>query len=136
MITDQLTVTPKDLEREIDRARRTDGLLAVACVEVVGLKPVGDADGDRADETLLLRVVGAIQKHLRSYDLVVHLGGEAFLCVMSGTTISDAVVRFAGIQDALANDPDPCAIRVGVTALTPEDTAAELVARAVAKLAR
>lgn len=135
-MVDQLVVTPKDLDREIDRVRRTDGVLAVACVEVVGLKRVSDADGDRAVETRLLRVVGAIQNRLRSYDLVVHVGGDAFLCVMSGATISDAVVRFAGIQDALADDPDPCAIRVGVAALAPEDTAAELVARAVAKLAR
>jgi hypothetical protein len=44
-------------------------------------------------------------------------------------------VRFAGLQAALAADPDPCEIRVGVAALGPDDTAAELVTRAVAELA-
>jgi diguanylate cyclase (GGDEF)-like protein len=125
----------RDLDREIDRARRTNGVLAVACVEVVGLTPGNDASGHRAEDALLLRVVVAIQSRLRSYDLVVRLGGDAFLCVMGGATIQDTLVRFAGLQAALAADPDPCEIRVGVAALAPDDTAAELVTRAVAELA-
>jgi GGDEF domain-containing protein len=136
--TAQPTATPAasrmDIDREIDRARRTSGVLAVACVEVVGLTTGSHAHANRADDALLLRVVYAIQSRLRSYDLVVRLGGDAFLCVMGGATIQDAVVRFAGLQAALAADPDPCEIRVGVAALTPEDTAAELVRRAVAEL--
>jgi diguanylate cyclase (GGDEF)-like protein len=107
----------------------------VACVEVVGLKRVNDAAGHRADDALLLRVVSAIQSRLRSYDLIVRLGGDAFLCVLCGATIQDAAVRFDGIQTALAEDPDPCHIRVGVVALTPDDSAAKLVERAVAELA-
>jgi GGDEF domain-containing protein len=137
--TAQSTATPaasrEDIDREIDRARRANGVLAVACVEVVGLQTGSHADADRADDALLLRVVYAIQSRLRSYDLVVRLGGDAFLCVMGGATIQDAVVRFAGLQAALAAEPDPCEIRVGVAALAPEDSAAELVRRAVAELA-
>lgn len=135
----QAAATPvasrKDLDREIDRARRTSGVLAVACVEVVGLNAGRHAYANRADDAQLLRVVYAIQSRLRSYDLVVRLGGDAFLCVMGGATIQDAVVRFASLQAALAADPEPCEIRVGVAALAPEDSAAELVKRAVAELA-
>ena len=137
--TSQPTVAPvasrRDLDREIDRARRTNTVLAVACVEVVGLTSGTDASDHRGDDALLLRVVVAIQSRLRSYDLVVRLGGDAFRCVMGGATIQDALVRFAGLQAALAADPDPCEIRVGVAALAPDDSAAELVTRAVAELA-
>lgn len=136
--TDQVSVPPaasrQDLDREIDRARRTNGKLVLACVEVVGLKRARDDAGHRADESALLRVVGAIQSRVRSYDLIVRLGGDAFLCAMGGATIQDAVLRFDAVQTALAEHPDPCHIRVGVVALTPEDSAAELVRRAVAEL--
>jgi hypothetical protein len=42
--------------------------------------------------------------------------------------------RFATIQTALATDPDPCAIKVGIAALTPQNGAAELIQRADAEL--
>jgi PleD family two-component response regulator len=78
--------------------------------------------------------VHAIRKRLRSYDLIVRLGGDEFLCVMSGATIIDARQRFGAVQRALAADADPCQIRAGFAALEPEDGAATLIARADAEL--
>jgi diguanylate cyclase (GGDEF)-like protein len=123
-----------DLEREIDRARRTTGPLAVAYVDVVGLKAVNDTQGHSAGDTLLQRAVRAIRGHLRSYDSIVRIGGDEFLCVMSGATIPDARRRFGAVQAALAADPDWCEIKVGFAALEPEDSAAELIQRADADL--
>ena len=71
-----------------------------------------------------------IRTHLRSYDSITRLGGDEFLCVMSGTTIEEGRARFTAIQDRLAGDPDPCEIRVGFAALQPDDTAADLIQRA------
>jgi GGDEF domain-containing protein len=104
-----------DLDHEIDRARRTTDILAVAYVDVDGLKR-------------------AIRAHLRSYDMIMRLGGDEFLCVMSGATIEDARQRFGSVHAALAADPDPCEIKVGFAALAPEDSAAELIERADADL--
>jgi Diguanylate cyclase, GGDEF domain len=117
----QAAATPVASRKDLDRE--------------IGLNAGSHAYANRADDAQLLRVVYAIQSRLRSYDLVVRLGGDAFLCVMGGATIQDAVVRFASLQAALAADPEPCEIRVGVAALAPEDSAAELVKRAVAELA-
>jgi diguanylate cyclase (GGDEF)-like protein len=119
-----------DLEREIDRARRTDGRLAVGYIDVVGLKAVNDARGHAAGDALLAHAVHAIRAHLRSYDLIVRMGGDEFLFVMSDATMEVASKRFAAIQGALATDPDPCQVRVGIAALTAADGAAELIERA------
>jgi GGDEF domain-containing protein len=79
--------------------------------------------------------VHAIRDHLRSYDIIVRIAGDEFLCAMSGATIEDARQRFGAVHTALAADPDPCEIKVGFAALAPEDSAAELTARADADLA-
>lgn len=122
-----------DLDREIDRARRTTGTLTVAYVDVVGLKAVNDAHGHSAGDALLRRAVDAIRADVRSYDSIVRLGGDEFLCVMAGATIADARRRFESVQSALAAGPDPCAIRLGFAALGGKDSAAQLIERADAK---
>lgn len=123
-----------DLDHEIDRARRGDTLLIVAYIDVVGLKAVNDAHGHAAGDELLQRVVRAIRAHLRSYDLIVRLGGDEFLCVMSRVTIEDARRRFDGVRAALAAQPAHCELRVGFAVLTAADSAAELIQRADAEL--
>jgi diguanylate cyclase (GGDEF)-like protein len=123
-----------ELDHEIDRARRTSGALVVAYVDVVGLKAVNDVHGHAAGDRVLQHAVGSIRTHLRSYDLIVRVGGDEFLCVMSGATIQDARQRFASMQTMLKADPDPLAIKVGFAALEPRDSAAELIQRADAEL--
>ena len=138
--TDQLTGTRtraaglEDLEHEILRARRTTGRLATSYVDVVGLKTVNDRQGHAAGDALLQHAAGAIRSHLRPYDLIIRMGGDEFLCVMSDATVQTARQRFGAIQAALAADPDCCEIRVGVAALGPDDTAADLIQRADAEL--
>jgi diguanylate cyclase (GGDEF)-like protein len=123
-----------DLDHEIDRARRTTGPLVVAYVDVVDLKAVNDAQGHAAGDTLLQRAATAIRGQLRSYDLIVRLGGDEFLCVMSGATTDDAHRRLAAVQAALAAEPDPCEIKVGFATLAPADSAADLIQRADAEM--
>ena len=78
--------------------------------------------------------VNAIRDQLRSYDLIVRIGGDEFMCVMSGATIDYAHQRFAAIQTKLAADRYPCEIKVGFAALTDADTAVDLIQRADAEL--
>ena len=123
-----------DLGHEIDRARRTSAALAVAYVDIVGLKVENDNHGHAAGDALLQRAVNAIRSHLRSYDMIVRIGGDEFLCVMSGATIEDARQRFGAVHIALAADLDPCEIKVGFAALMSHDSAADLIERADADL--
>jgi diguanylate cyclase (GGDEF)-like protein len=108
--------------------------VVVTYVDVVGLKAVNDSGGHAAGDTLLRHVVGTIRAHLRSFDLIVRLGGDEFLCVMSGATIESARSRFETIKAALAADPERSGIKVGFAELTPGDTAEELIRRADAQL--
>jgi diguanylate cyclase (GGDEF)-like protein len=123
-----------DLDRELDRCRRNDGSLVVVYVDVVGLKTLNDRDGHSAGDALLTHVVGRIRAHLRSYDLIVRLGGDEFLCVMSEMTRREARVRFDAIGAGLAAADKPSAISSGFAVLRPGDDAEQLIARADGEL--
>jgi diguanylate cyclase (GGDEF)-like protein len=138
--TDQLTGARAraaglaELEHEVARARRTNSRLVVGYIDVVGLKAVNDGAGHAAGDLLLRRAVQAIRAHLRSYDLIVRLGGDEFLCALSDATPHILEQRFATIQDSLSIEPDPCSIRVGIAALTDGETSADLIKHADAQL--
>jgi diguanylate cyclase (GGDEF)-like protein len=123
-----------DLEHEIDRARRTNATLVVAYIDVVGLKAVNDTYGHTAGDELLRCVVQALRRHLRTYDLIVRLGGDEFLCAMSGATRNDARTRFRAIRAALAAEPEHSEIKVGFATLSPQDSVDALIQRADAEL--
>jgi diguanylate cyclase (GGDEF)-like protein len=124
-----------DLDLEIDRARRTRGELVVAYVDVVGLKLVNDTRGHSAGDEMLQSVVRAIRGQLRSYDLIVRLGGDEFLSVMSGATIEEACQRFEAVRATLAADTDhQYEIRIGFALLESAETSAQLIERADAAL--
>lgn len=114
------------LEREIDRARRGNGRLALAYVDVDGLKQVNDSQGHAAGDALLRDVVEAIHQHLRSYDPTVRVGGDEFVCAMGDTTVGEARSRFEQISATLGRD---AAISVGFAELRPRDTLAALTER-------
>lgn len=123
-----------DLGHELDRSRRTGGTLVVAYVDVVGLKRLNDSEGHDAGDRLLRRVVALITEHLRSYDLIVRLAGDEFLCAMSNMTIIEARDRFSAIAGALAATSEAGALRTGFAQLTSDESAAELIARADSQL--
>jgi diguanylate cyclase (GGDEF)-like protein len=123
-----------DLEHEVDRCRRTDAALMIAYVDVVGLEDLNDNVGRDAGDELLRGVAALFKAHLRSYDLIVRLGGDAFLCAMSNISESGAHQRFSVIASELAAKPDARGIRAGFAALRSEETAEQLIARAVGEL--
>ena len=121
-----------DLEVEIGRAQRSNGLLAVAYVDVVGLKAVNDIQGHGAGDRLLEKTVRVIRDHLRAYDVIIRIGGDEFVCVMSGATVEDARGRFEGIQADAAGTG--LGIRFGIAALRPGDGPSDVVERADSEL--
>lgn len=118
------------LQREFDRARRGTGQLVVAYVDVDGLKAINDSRGHSAGDAVLRRTVRALQTQLRSYELIVRLGGDEFLCALSGATIVSARRRFTEIASELAARRDGASVTVGFAALASGDTPTELIDRA------
>ena len=126
----------QDLRGELDRCRRTNCPLVVAYVDIVGLKAVNDADGHAAGDDLLKHVVDVISRGLRSYDHVVRLGGDEFLCAMSDATLRDARERFRAIVARLASSSASPGIRVGFAEARPDEDVAQLISRADAEMLR
>jgi diguanylate cyclase (GGDEF)-like protein len=125
-----------DLDHELDRCHRTASTLVVAYVDVVGLKHVNDSEGHDAGDRLRRRVVALIGQHLRSYDLIIRIGGDEFLCAMANMTLDDARERLSATASALAGSEEAGAIRFGFAELAPDETATELIARADRQLVK
>jgi diguanylate cyclase (GGDEF)-like protein len=120
----------EQLEHEIHRARRGNGRLVVAYVDVNGLKAINDTYGHAAGDSMLARVVAALRSNLRPYELIVRVGGDEFICALSDAGIDDVRRRFDEIAQQLSVDPNVAAITVGLAELTEADSATELVERA------
>jgi diguanylate cyclase (GGDEF)-like protein len=122
------------LERELQRCRRTGVGLVVVYVDVIGLKALNDTQGHGAGDDLLRRVVRHMYENLRTYDLVIRLGGDEFLCAVTDMSTSEARRRFAAIGATLAVMPDGHSLRTGFAEHAPGETAAQLIARADGQL--
>src|SRR5436190_17674822 len=115
-----------DLQREIDRARRSDGRLVLAFVDVDGLKTVNDDHGHAAGDQLLRDVALALRTGLRSYDLVMRYGGDEFLCALPGTGIEGARRRFDEVARKLTERSPGASVSTGLATLEDTDALDEL----------
>jgi diguanylate cyclase (GGDEF)-like protein len=118
------------LQREVDRARRSGGELAVAYCDVDGLKRINDEQGHAAGDALLRSLAKAIRGRLRSYDPVVRVGGDEFVCLVAGIDLPQVTKIFDDIQSTLGADHEEASISVGLSALRDGDDLAALLARA------
>jgi diguanylate cyclase (GGDEF)-like protein len=117
------------LEREINRARHGTGLLVLAFVDVDKLKQINDGEGHAAGDALLKKVVAVIKAHLRSYDPIVRVGGDEFVCALGDCTTEDARRRFQEIQATIKQTHPAASISVGFARLYPADTLQQLTER-------
>ena len=119
----------EELGNEMERARReSDGSLVAAFVDVDGLKSVNDMEGHAAGDALLRAVADGLRRHTRSYDLVVRLGGDEFLCALPNVTLVEARARFDRLRTDLAGSGS--SVGIGCTELRDGDSADDLVGRA------
>ena len=121
------------LTQEIERARRADGRLVVAFVDVDGLKDLNDREGHAAGDRVLQTVVAAIRTKLRSFDPIFRYGGDEFVCGLGGTDLAEAERRFESIGVAIEAEAG-VGISVGLVALADGDTADRLTERADAAM--
>jgi diguanylate cyclase (GGDEF)-like protein len=118
------------LQAEIDRARRGDGTLVLAFIDVDNLRRVNNRDGHAAGDALLRNVVAAIRSQIRSYEPIVRFGGDEFVCAVTGLDLAQAEERFAGIQKSLAEDRARASLSFGLAELRDDDNLGELIERA------
>ncbi|HKO28742.1 MAG TPA: GGDEF domain-containing protein [Solirubrobacteraceae bacterium] len=76
------------LEREVARARRYDRQVALAYVDVRGLKAVNDSEGHLAGDQLLREAAGMLEDSARADDVVGRIGGDE-LALLLGEQSND-----------------------------------------------
>jgi len=123
----------RNLADEVRRAHREGhDHLVVAYVDVDGLKSVNDGQGHPAGDKILRAVASAFKSEMRSYDLLVRLGGDEFLGVLPNVGLKAARERFGRVRSELARSGH--AISIGYAELRRGDSADDLVDRADAAL--
>jgi diguanylate cyclase (GGDEF)-like protein len=123
-----------DIRREIDRAHRGNGRLIAAYVDVDRLKATNDSKGHHAGDLMLKHIVAVMQTHLRSYEQVVRLSGDEFVCTISDATIESVRERFDQITAELNVTPHDGSITIGFAQLAPGDSPMDLIDRADSQL--
>ena len=74
--------------RVLAQARRQDQPVAFLFIDLDGFKPINDLYGHDAGDALLKEVALRMQSIVRETDLVVRLGGDEFLMILTGITTS------------------------------------------------
>lgn len=118
----------------MQRAERTSQPLTLLYVDVDGLKAINDSRGHAAGDDALVAVVEPIRVTMRSYDLVVRMGGDEFICVQAGLDEAGANARVGAVTDALGANPGLPSVSFGVAEMLAGESSAELIDRADADL--
>ena len=74
--------------------------------------------------------MSAINNRLRSYDVIVRVGGDEFVCSLSGQDATSATARFQQISAQLAEGKTCASITVGFATRRPGDSLDDLIRRA------
>lgn len=128
------SVGEQHLRHEVERAQRESEPLAVAFVDVDGLKQVNDQDGHLAGDAVLRAVGQSLREGLRSYDVIVRFGGDEFVCALPGATLSEARRRIEQVRHHLGELSSDVSISVGLAELADTDALSDVLWRADAHL--
>jgi len=123
------------LQREIERASRTQGLTGILMLDLDHFKQVNDTYGHVAGDAVLREVAVRITQVIRSYDFVGRHGGEEFLVVLPECDRTRALQSAERIRQAIAANPVrtdnmeiPVTASIGVTAADCRQSEKEILA--------
>lgn len=124
------------LELEIARASRQGSPLAVAVIDVAGLRSIATRKGEGVADEVLRHVAAALADRVRLLDTVARFGEDAFAIIAPGDAGGTVAIR---LRDAIAELPPVDDVAINVSAAVvhhPSDgaTGSELLAASEAAL--
>ncbi|MBI5103943.1 MAG: sensor domain-containing diguanylate cyclase, partial [Solirubrobacterales bacterium] len=121
--------------RELDRARRHGGTLAVALFDLDGFKLVNDGAGHAEGDRVLRRIAEALAAACRASDTAFRIGGDEFALLLPETGRGEAEAVAGRVREALVAVDPRVGASVGVAAWPQDGGSKEvLLAHADAEL--
>jgi diguanylate cyclase (GGDEF)-like protein/putative nucleotidyltransferase with HDIG domain len=106
--TDPLTMLPNrrslivHLERELARAERLNGEVALIVLDIDEFKAINDTCGHHVGDAALREVAAALQNGLRPYDLCVRYAGDEFVVVLAECSREAAEIKRHELQQRIS----------------------------------
>jgi diguanylate cyclase (GGDEF)-like protein len=91
------------LQRELDQARHLQRPLAVAVLDVDGLKTINDSYGHQSGDLVLAAVGRLLVEHTRACDVPARIGGDEFAVIMPETDKTGAFAVARRMEEAVNN---------------------------------
>jgi diguanylate cyclase (GGDEF)-like protein len=91
----------RELNRSIAYIKRYHASGALIVLDVDRLKPINDAFGHAAGDQVLQAVVAALQRQIRSSDMIGRLGGDEFALLLWNLSETDARAKAASLEQAV-----------------------------------
>ncbi len=123
----------------LEQATARSKPLTVLILDIDYFKAINDTHGHDAGDDVLREFAMRIKKSIRGIDLACRYGGEEFVVVMPETDLAVATMVAERLRRRIATEPFPIqqgtgsvevTISVGISALGPDDDAANILKRA------
>ncbi len=93
------------LSREISRAERSGGILAVGMMDLKGFKSINDRMGHPVGDSVLVRTARVVRESLRAVDAGCRWGGDEFVLVLPNTDMISALSVLERVRETVAAIP-------------------------------
>ena len=131
----------RELGRAASYSKRYAIPVALALLDLDGLKPINDSLGHPAGDAVLRHVARVLAAHIRASDVVARLGGDEYALLLWHATDPVADAKMTALQALLAESPAqwrgvpvPVRFSYGTVAVVPGAETAGLLEQADARL--
>lgn len=127
----------RELDRLIARANRYHTPAALLYVDLNGLKMINDSFGHHVGDEALVEVAARLVKGVRRSDVVARIGGDEFGILLENSDERKAretasrLAELIGENEFVYDEENlPLSVAIGVAVIEPNDSAADVMARA------